>query len=83
MKKILILLLSAIFVSCAVAQQTDVKKQKKYQSYLVIGNKTADIDIVEANGVPLKYRTWGPNEERKFSVRAYATISREKWTTVK
>lgn len=83
MKKILILLLSAIFVSSAVAQQTDVKKQKKYQSYLVIGNKTADIDIVEANGVPLKYRTWGPNEERKFSVRAYATISREKWTTVK
>jgi len=78
MKKIITLLLSTAFVVSAFAQQTKPK-----QTYLVLGSKNANLEIVEANGVSLKHRAWGPEEERKFSVRAYANISTDKWTTVK
>ena len=78
MKKIISLLFSAIFVVSAFAQATKPK-----QTYVVLGSKDANLEIVEANGVSLKHRAWGPEEERKFSVRAYANISTDKWTTVK
>jgi hypothetical protein len=81
MKKILIAILSTLLSVLAFAQNPGSKKN--YHAYLVMGNKDANIEIVEANDVTLKHRTWGSSEERKFSLRAYAKIARDKWTTVK
>ena len=81
MKKILIAILSTLLSVLAFAQNPASKKN--YQTYLVMGSKDANIEIIEANGVILKHRTWGSFEERKFSLRAYAKIARDKWTTIK
>ena len=81
MKKILITILSAVFSMLLFAQTAEQKKT--YTSFFVIGSKDASINIVDSNGVTLKYRAWGPDAERKFSVRAFSKISKEKWTTVK
>ena len=80
MKKILIAILSTLFSVMVFAQN---QAPKNYQTYLVMGSKDANIEIIEANGVSLKHRVWGPSQERKFSLRAYAKIARDKWTTVK
>ena len=51
-------------------------------SYVVVGGNTP-IEIVDApEGVKLLHRTWGPESERKFSVRIYAPTSTAEWRRV-
>ncbi|MBQ6535140.1 MAG: hypothetical protein IJI37_08200 [Opitutales bacterium] len=81
MKKISIAIFSAL-IACH-ALFADAPK-KAPRSYLVIGCSDGGMEIVEKpEGTALLFRTWGPEAERNFSVRAYSEISREKWTNVK
>ena len=82
MKKLALITVAAFAVlSSAFAQETP--KAPNYKSFMVIGG-TAEIDIVEpAKNSAMKYREWGPDAEKKFSIRVITPIPAEQWTTIK
>ncbi len=52
------------------------------ETYLVVGSSSS-LEIVEApKDAKMLYRTWGPESERKFSVRVYSPISSDQWKRV-
>lgn len=77
-----ILLFVTLLSSAAVLTAETPKEGTELSTYVVIGGKSS-LDILEApQNAKMLHRQWGPESEKKYSVRVYAPLSADKWTRV-